>query len=237
MFPLKDANPRHGPAVVMWLVVVSNIAIFLIQFLARSDFQIYAFIIEYGFIPRQFFTAPLPESSTLLTSMFLHGSPGHLVSNMFFLFVFGDNVEDRMGHLKFAVFYLGGGVMATLIHGSFAATSGIPMVGASGAISAVLGAYIVLFPRQRVLTFIPPLILPWLALRMLLRLPRFFLLWLPAWLFIGYWALLQFFEASNSVFVSQPEVSGVAWWAHVGGFVFGLLTVSFFTRRKQSAGV
>ncbi|UCH24483.1 MAG: rhomboid family intramembrane serine protease [Trueperaceae bacterium] len=237
MFPLKDANPRHGPAVVMWLVVVANIVVFLIQFSPSDDLQVIAFFQRYGFIPREFFVAPLPESSTLLTSMFLHGGPGHLVGNMFFLFVFGDNVEDRMGHLNFAVFYLLGGVVATLIHGSFAATSGIPMVGASGAISAVLGAYIVLFPRQRVLTLIPPLILPWLALRMLLRVPRFFLLWLPAWLFIGYWALLQFWEATSSVFVTQSDVSGVAWWAHVGGFVFGLLTVSFFTRRKRPSGV
>ena len=159
----------------------------------------------------------------------------HILGNMIFLAVFGDNIEDRMGHWSFALFYLSGGAAATLAHALFSPISSVPLVGASGAISAVLGAYITLFPRQRVLTLLPPLILPWLVLRLFFRTPRFYAFWLPAWAYIGYWALLQVFEAVTGLGLGMPQaaemdMSGVAWWAHVGGFVFGLVSVRLFTR-------
>lgn len=131
---------------------------------------------------------------------------------MFFLYVFGDNIEERLGHVRYALFYLVGGAVATLAHGLLNPGSLIPLVGASGAISAVLGAYIVLYPRQRVLTFIPPL----------------FLFWLPAWLYLGYWALLQFVQGVAGLGV--VDEGGVAWWAHIGGFLFGALVVRALAR-------
>jgi membrane associated rhomboid family serine protease len=230
MFPLRDANPRHGPAIVMWLLVAANILVFLYNLTFDTEQQLVRFVYQFGFIPREFFAVPVPESFTLLTSMFLHGGIAHILGNLFFLYVFGDNVEDRMGHVRFLVFYLLGGVIATLAHGFFTTTSTVPMVGASGAISAVLGAYIVLFPRQRILTFIPPLLIPWAILRLFGRLPRFFLPWLPAWVYIGYWAFIQLLEAYNGSVVSTENMQGVAWWAHVGGFVYGVIAVRFFLR-------
>lgn len=230
MFPLRDANPRHGPAFVTWILVLVNVVVFGYQFSLGSERELFVFLARFGFIPREFFRTPLPEANTLLTSMFLHGGLLHIVGNLFFLAVFGDNVEDRMGHGRFLLFYLLGGAVATLSHGLFSLGSPVPMIGASGAISAVLGAYVLLFPRQRVLTLIPPLIIPWLVLRVFARIPRFFLIWLPAWLYIGYWAVMQFLEASNGIFLDTPAADGVAWWAHVGGFVFGLLTVRLLAR-------
>src|SRR5690606_7009511 len=142
---------------------------------------------------------------SLFTSLFLHGGWAHLLSNMVFLVVFGDNVEDRFGRLSYVVFYLLGGAFATLTHALFAGQSNVPLVGASGAISAVLGAYIALFPRQQVLTFVPPLFLPWLLLSLVARVPRFFMFWLPAWVFIGYWAFIQLLEAGASLRVPVGE--------------------------------
>lgn len=230
MFPLRDANPRHGPAVVMWLLVTANIVVFVYNLTFDSQQQLVRFVYHFGFIPREFFAVPIPESFTLLTSMFLHGGVMHILGNMFFLYVFGDNVEDRMGHVRFLVFYLLGGVIATLAHGFFTTTSTVPMVGASGAISAVLGAYIVLFPRQRILTFIPPLVIPWLVVRLFGRIPRFWLPWLPAWIYIGYWAFIQLTEAYTGTVVSTENMQGVAWWAHVGGFIYGVIAVRFFLK-------
>src|SRR5690606_9517361 len=156
-------------------------------------------------VPAAFREAPGDALPTLFTSMFLHGGWAHLLSNMVFLVVFADNVEDRFGRLRFLVFYLVGGAFATLAHALFSRESLVPLVGASGAISAVLGAYISLFPRQQVLTFVPPLFVPWLVLSFLARVPRFFLFWLPAWVFIGYWALLQVLEAGASLGMSVQE--------------------------------
>jgi membrane associated rhomboid family serine protease len=209
VFPLRDNNPKRNTAFLMWLVLAVNVAVFGYQ-LTLNRFELERFILEYSFIPSIFFQNPISNAYRLLSSMFMHGSFAHILSNMFFLWVFADNIEDRLGHGRFLIFYLVGGVAATLAHGFFSLRSPVPMVGASGAISAVLGAYIVLFPRQRVLTFIPPI----------------FVFWLPAWLYLGYWALLQFTEATSGIVVGSQ--SGVAWWAHVGGFVYGFLMVRNF---------
>ncbi|MGL4610616.1 MAG: rhomboid family intramembrane serine protease [Trueperaceae bacterium] len=230
MFPLRDANPRHGPAVILWLLIAANVGVFLYNLSFDSEQQLLGFVYQYGFIPREFFSVPLPEAFTLISSMFLHGGVSHILGNMFFLYVFGDNIEDRMGHVRFTVFYLLGGVLATLAHGFFTTTSTVPMVGASGAISAILGAYIVIFPRQRILTFIPPLLIPWIVLRLFGRIPKFFLPWLPAWIYLGYWIGIQMLEAYTGFVVSQEQTQGVAWWAHIGGFIYGVLAVRFFLK-------
>lgn len=212
------------------------IAAFLVQLGAAGPGAADALVRGAAFVPRAFFADPVGQAATLATSAFLHGSPLHLISNMFFLFVFGDNVEDRMGHARFAAFYLAGAVVAALAHALVRPDSPVPMVGASGAISAILGAYVLLFPRQRVQTFVPPLFLPWLMLRVLLPLPRFFLWWLPAWLYIGYWAFLNLLEAGGTLGAGPVADTGVAWWAHVGGFAFGLAMVRTFTRPPGGDG-
>ena len=215
MFPLRDANPKHGPVYVMWLLVAANVAVFVYQ-LGLSDPQLMSLVLGYGFVPRAFFGDPLGEGYRLLSSMFLHGNLLHLVSNMFFLWVFGDNIEDRMGHGRFLLFYLVGGVVAAMAHGLLAPGSPIPMIGASGGVSAVLGAYIFTFPSQRILTFIPPL----------------FVFWLPAWLYLGYWALIQVVEGVGGFLSGGVGAAGVAWWEHIGGFVLGLALAPWLARRR-----
>jgi membrane associated rhomboid family serine protease len=215
MFPLHDANPRHRPSFVMWLLVAANVVIFLYMVSLGAERALMEVIRDYAFVPSLFFADPLGESYRLVSSVFLHGGLMHVLGNMWFLWVFGDNVEDRMGHGTFLIFYLVAGALATLAHALVEPGSSVPLVGASGAVSAVLGAYLVLFPRQRILTFIPP----------------FFLFWLPAWLYLGYWGLIQFLQAASGALVGEAALGGVAWWAHVGGFVFGMLSVRFLARR------
>ncbi len=211
MFPLRDANPRRGLPYITWALIALNVCVFIYMLLLPL-FEGERFIFIYSFIPQFFFDSPLPNAYRLVSSTFLHGGWAHILGNMFFLFVFGDNIEERLGRGRFLLFYLLGGTLATLAHGIFTPASAVPMIGASGAVSAVLGSYIVLFPRQRVLTFIPP----------------FFIFWLPAWLYLGYWALIQTFEAFGGLVVVRGD--GVAWWAHVGGFIFGVLAVRILAR-------
>jgi membrane associated rhomboid family serine protease len=221
VFPLKDANPRHGPAYWVWLLIAANALVFL-WMTGMDRFQIHRFVGEYGFVPALFFADPAAEGYRLVTSLFLHGGFMHLLGNMFFLGVFGDNIEDRMGHGRFIVFYFLGGVAATLAHAVLTPHGQTPLIGASGAISAVLGAYIFVFPRQRVRTLILP----------------FFLLWLPAWLYLGYWGVIQFVQATLSLgaTVQDSAANEVAWWAHVGGFVFGLIAVRLFLKPEYRRG-
>ncbi len=232
MIPLRDANPAHARPYLTWVIAAANVAVFLYMASLGNMFALTGFVYEYGFVPALFRASPGDELLSLFTSLFLHGGWAHLLSNMVFLVVFGDNVEDRFGRLSYVVFYLLGGAFATLTHALFAGQSNVPLVGASGAISAVLGAYIALFPRQQVLTFVPPLFLPWLLLSLVARVPRFFMFWLPAWVFIGYWAFIQLLEAGASLRVPVGE-GGVAWWAHVGGFVFGLVWTRLTRRRRR----
>jgi membrane associated rhomboid family serine protease len=215
MFPLHDANPSHGPSFVNWALIALNVAIFFYT-LGLSPFETSAVVATYAFIPQFFLFEPFGNAYRLLSSLFLHGGLAHILGNMFFLYVFGDNIEDRLGHGRYLLFYLFGGVVATLAHGALMPGSPVPMIGASGAVSAVLGAYIVLFPRQRILTFVPP----------------FFLFWLPAWLYLGYWALIQLLEALGGLVVVGAG-GGIAWWAHVGGFFFGAFAVRSFMRPRR----
>jgi membrane associated rhomboid family serine protease len=158
---------------------------------------------------------------TLLTSIFLHGSWLHLASNLWTLFIFGDNVEDRLGHGRFLGFYLLSGVVAGLAHSLLAPGSTLPTIGASGAIAGVLGAYFVLFPSARVLTFVPLIILPWLVE-------------IPAFVYLGLWFLMQISSGLLDL-GAAGAFSGIAWWAHIGGFVFGALTALLFLRPVRTA--
>lgn len=235
MFPLRDANPRRSRPLVSYALLVACIAVYAYQALLGHTLRGALFVLRWAFTPATFFQHPAAEAPNLVTNLFLHGGFLHLAGNMLFLVVFADNVEDRMGHGRFLVFYLLGGAVANLGHGALTGDRGLPLIGASGAISAVLGAYIVLFPRQRVLTLIPPLLLPWLVLRLFARVPRVWLPWLPAWLFLGYWALIQLLEASAGGGTGTVATTNVAWWAHLTGFAFGLISVAWFARSSAPA--
>ncbi len=234
MLPLRDANPRRSLPWVTYGIALACVAVYVHQARLGGSLAGFVFTVRYGFIPERFFHHPLTAAPTLVTALFLHGNLLHLLGNLLFLLVFADNIEDRFGSMPFAVFYLLGGALANVTYGWLSDAPRIPLIGASGAISAVLGAYLIAFPRLRVQAFIPPFLVAWLVLSLFARVPRFFLLWFPAWLFIGYWFLVQLLEATTHVAALQPGASAVAWWAHVGGFAFGVVAVVVFLRRVRA---
>lgn len=222
MIPIKDRVLRRRFPIVNLLLIFANIAAFAFEW-SLPEPQLTSLVFEYGFIPERFFAAAgwSPERLTpLFSSMFLHGGWFHLGSNMLSLWIFGDNVEDRMGHVQYLLFYLLAGVVAALTHGLLLAASPIPTVGASGAIAGVLGAYLLLFPRARVVTIIPIFIL------LLVR-------EVPALLFIGVWFVSQLFYGIAALDPMMAE-AGIAWWAHIGGFVVGFIVAFFLGGPRQA---
>lgn len=215
MIPLRDTiRSRHTP-VMTWLIVAANTVVFLFQ-LTLGNQGLQWFVNNYAFIPARWQIEPVWFAVTLFTSMFMHGGWLHFISNMWILLIFGDNVEDRMGPFGFLAFYLLGGLGAGLLQFAVAPNSMIPTLGASGAIAGVMGAYIVLFPRARVVTLIPIFFF-------------FTTVNIPAVLYLGIWFLTQFY--SGVMALGAVTMGGVAWWAHIGGFVFGLLMVRRFLFR------
>jgi membrane associated rhomboid family serine protease len=220
MFPLSDDNPREGPAIVTWSLIATCIVVFLWQLSLGQGGEVA--IYGFGMIPARLFgdaelsaaistvTPPL----TVVTSMFMHGGLLHLGGNMLFLWIFGDNVEESMGRPRYLVFYLGCGAIAALAQAWVDPTSTIPMVGASGAISGVLGAYILLHPYATVRTLV---------------ILGFFItiVHVPAMIVLGLWFVMQFLSAA----AMPTGEGGVAFWAHVGGFVAGMVLVLPFKRR------
>lgn len=211
MIPLRDINPTRRPPYVSYALIALNLAVFAYQFLSLSPLENSLFVRRHGVVPMFLLSGYAPSLSTLLSSMFMHGGLLHLVSNMWFLHIFGDNVEDAMGHLRYAAFYLFSGVAAALAHAFVDPASQLPMVGASGAISGVLGAYLMMFPRARVVTLV-----------------FVFLLELPAILFILVWFGIQLSSGFGSLGTQQG--AGVAFFAHVGGFVAGVVWILVFGR-------
>ena len=214
MIPLRDVIPsRTKPGVTITLIVV-NIAIFLFQS-SLSERGQETFVYALGLVPAYF------SFGTVFTSMFVHGGVAHLVGNLLFLWIFGDNVEDRLGHLRFLTFYLLCGFLAALSQLFLDPDSTVPMVGASGAIAGVMGAYLVLYPHSRVLMLFPFPV---------------FLFELPAIVFLGGWFFLQFLNGIGQLPVfQQDQISGgVAFWAHVMGFVTGLVLVVFMKRPERT---
>ncbi|MEJ2412346.1 MAG: rhomboid family intramembrane serine protease [Anaerolineales bacterium] len=207
MIPLRDENPTHNTPVVTYLLILMNVLVFIFQVMLGSSNE--AFIDQFALKPASL-TSGLTAWGifTIFSSMFMHAGLAHIGGNMLYLWIFGDNVEDRMGSFKYFIFYIFGGLVASLTQILTHPTSTIPTVGASGAIAAVLGAYLVLFPSQRVLTLIP--LGFWLRMTML-----------PASLVLGMWFVLQFFQGVLSL--GMTDVGGVAFWAHIGGFVTGVL--------------
>jgi membrane associated rhomboid family serine protease len=227
MIPLKDLTPRRTfPIVTLGLIAV-NTWVFIQQIMMPERASM-AFLTTWGFVPARvalaltsphvsLFAALVP----LFTSMFLHAGWLHIIGNMWFLWIFGDNVEDALGHVPFLLFYLACGIVAGLTQLAFSWGSRIPSVGASGAISGVLGAYLVLYPTARVLTLVPLFII-WFTTE------------LPAMIFIGLWFVLQFLSGLASL-GAYKDVGGVAFWAHVGGFVAGIAFVLGQRRRRRAA--
>ena len=207
MFPIRDTNKSNTFPIVNWIIIVINASIFFVQVrLPRETVEIvYS---TFGVVPIRFTELHLLAPISLFSSQFLHGGWLHIIRNLWILYIFGDNVEDRMGHIQYLVFYLMTGVIGGALQVITQPFSTIPIIGASGAISGVLGAYILLFPRARVLTFVPIFILPWLVE-------------IPAVIFLGVWFLSQFVNVINEA--SSVISSGVAYWAHLGGFGAGFL--------------
>jgi membrane associated rhomboid family serine protease len=212
MFPIGDDNEQGtGPAYVTIAVIAINVLAFFLEISRPTDAAVQAFITAWGVVPQEYSagvdlppTIPYPLWTTLLTSMFLHGGWGHLGGNMLFLWIFGDNLEHRIGHLRFLTFYLVCGIAAGLAHIVFNSQSTVPTVGASGAISGVMGGYLLLFPRNRVYV---------LTYGGVTSVPALFML--------GLWMVMQFINGVGEV-ARTPETGGVAYLAHIGGFLAGM---------------
>ena len=212
MIPLRDVIPsRTVPFLTISIIVVNALAWFYELGLPREELPV--FLRQFGVVPA-YFSPP-----TLITSMFLHGSWSHVLGNMWYLWIFGDNVEDRMGHFRFLIFYLLCGIIAAVGQILIDPTSTLPTIGASGAIAGVMGAYFVLYPQSHVLTLIP-LIIFW----EIVELPAIFLL--------GFWFLMQLFSAGAIAATANSQMGGVAFMAHVAGFLTGVAGVFVFRKRE-----
>jgi membrane associated rhomboid family serine protease len=222
MFPLRDDNPTRITPIITWALIAINVMVFFYQLsLGPRASEIFAY--RYGTIPAVIAgakslpgsVAAIPPAASLVTSMFLHGGWMHLIGNMWFLWVFGNNIEEAMGRVRFAAFYLLCGLLASMSHILSNTDSTLPSVGASGAIAGVLGAYAMIYPRARVWTLI--------FLVFFVR-----LMYIPAGLVLGFWFVLQII---NGTLAGSQSGGGVAFWAHVGGFVAGVLLVGLFKKR------
>ncbi len=220
MIPLRDTNPHRTVPIVNYLLIGANVIIFLLQISLGKYYE--AAIYQFGLVPVrlvndvQLFDLGLMTFLPVFSSMFMHGGWMHLIGNMLFLHVFGDNIEDKLGHVRYIFFYLLAGIGAAAAQIIINPLSEVPMVGASGAIAGVLGAYILMFPRAKILTLIPIF---------------FFIQFieLPAFLFLGIWFLMQLLSGTLSLGIGG-DAGGVAWWAHIGGFVAGAVLLLFLKR-------
>ncbi len=216
MFPIRDTIPSKNYPVVNNTIIGINIILFLFEMSQGANLDRFVYI--YGLVPARY---SMPQISSYFTTgqqllswlsfMFLHGGFWHLLGNMWFLYIFGDNVEDRLGPFRYLVFYLLCGITSGLSHLLFNFHSNMPTIGASGAIAGVMGAYLILHPTSKILTLIPIIFIPWF-------------IEIPAFFFLGFWFVLQFLNAAGS----HGNISGIAWWAHIGGFVFGVVLLKIF---------
>lgn len=216
MLPIRDTIPANHFPIVNYLIIGANLVVYLFQTQLGPEMD--RFVYLYGLVPARY---TLPQISvyftfgqqmlSLVSFMFLHGGFWHFLGNMWTLYIFGDNVEDRLGHLRYLLFYLLCGLASGLSHLVLNLQSNIPTIGASGAIAGVMGAYFILYPGARILTLIPIIIIPWF-------------IELPAFIFLGIWFLLQFINAT----FSGGGAGGIAWWAHIGGFIFGIVFLKIF---------
>jgi rhomboid family protein len=216
MFPIRDTISSKNYPVVNNTIIGINVVLFLFEMSQGANLDRFVYI--YGLVPARY---SMPQISSYFTSgqqllswlsfMFLHGGFWHLLGNMWSLYIFGDNVEDRLGPFRYLVFYLLCGITSGLSHLLFNLHSNIPTIGASGAIAGVMGAYLILHPHSKILTLIPIIFIPWF-------------IEIPAFFFLGFWFVLQFLNAAGS----HGNIGGIAWWAHIGGFVFGIVLLKIF---------
>jgi len=217
MLPLRDQIPTRRFPIVNYLLIAGNILVFVLMLLSGPSQE--SIVYEFSMIPANFSNGvDAGDIRDIFTSMFMHAGIAHIAGNMLYLWIFGDNVEDRLGHIPYLVFYLVGGVVASLAHLLTNPVSQIPTVGASGAIAAVLGAYLVLYPNSRIVTFIP--------IGFFMRLTM-----VPAAIVLGMWFVLQLFNGVLSI--GAGDVGGVAFWAHIGGFVAGVIIAWLLPRKRQ----
>jgi len=216
MIPLRDDQPRFSTPFINYFLIAINVIVFLWE-LSVGHRALNGFMLEFGVVPHNVLAPVLGHSQgiaasilPLFTSMFLHEGFWHVASNMLYLWIFGDNVEDYLGHFTYLLMYLASGVIGGMTHVLLNFNSNMPTIGASGAIAGVMGAYFILYPKARVLTW-------WIII----------VLWLPAWLVLGQWFLVQFF------FTSQVAASGVAVWAHLGGFAAGVILIKVLPERPH----
>jgi membrane associated rhomboid family serine protease len=220
LIPYKDDNPTHRFPYVTIGIIISNILIFLLEIIYPPGMEktVYA----YGAVPQYILTfekfQPIHPALTVFTAMFMHGGVFHLGGNMLYLWIFGNNIEDKLGHLRFIIFYIFCGITAAYSHALIDPHSLTPMIGASGAISGILGAYLLLFPRAGVYTLI--------FLGFFVQVVK-----IPALIVIGFWAIVQFINGLVST--GLVKQGGVAWFAHIGGFLTGLLTIKLWLPRRK----
>ncbi len=216
MFPIRDTISSKNYPVVNNTIIGINVVLFLFEMSQGANLDRFVYI--YGLVPARY---SMPQISSYFTTgqqllswlsfMFLHGGFWHLLGNMWSLYIFGDNVEDRLGPFRYLVFYLLCGITSGLSHLLFNLHSNMPTIGASGAIAGVMGAYLILHPHSKILTLIPIIFIPWF-------------IEIPAFFFLGFWFVLQFINAAGS----HGNIGGIAWWAHIGGFVFGIVLLKIF---------
>jgi membrane associated rhomboid family serine protease len=227
MIPLRDDQPVFSTPFINYFLIALNLVIYFFEWRLglQSRGALNALVAQFGVVPRVevgLLTgtpvfSPAAALLPILTSMFLHASPWHVLGNMWMLWIFGDNIEDYLGHFAYLVFYLLSGIAASLTHILFNASSHVPSIGASGAIAGVMGAYFVLYPKARVLIWFPPI----------------FVFPIPAWLMLGYWGVSQFLSGAATSIAETSQTSGIAFWAHVGGFVVGILLIKLFPQRRH----
>jgi membrane associated rhomboid family serine protease len=218
MFPIRDTIRSRSFPIITWFLVAVNAVVFFLE-VSMPEAKLNELLNNYALVPSHLNISNPFTWYPLVTHMFLHGGWMHVISNLWVLIIFGDNVEDRMGSFRFLIFYLMGGIAAGILQATLSFGSNVPSLGASGAIAAVMGAYFLFFPKAKVVTFIPLGFIPWFVD-------------IPAIIYLGFWFVSQFFSGVLSL--SGAGVSGgIAWWAHVGGFVFGLAMGWLFTLGKR----
>lgn len=223
MIPIRDEIPTRRIPVVNYLLIAANVLVFVLM-LSMSDTALEAFFTQHAMIPANYMDGSISfgDVMDIFTSMFMHAGLAHIGGNILYLWIFGDNVEDRLGHGRYLVFYLVGGIVADLAHFLTDSYSMIPTVGASGAISAVLGAYLVYFPGSRIATYVP--LPPGIFYRLTM---------LPAAVVLGFWFVFQLFD--GMAILGGADVGGVAVWAHIGGFVAGMIMARWLADRDRTS--
>ncbi|MEA1960795.1 MAG: rhomboid family intramembrane serine protease [Bacillota bacterium] len=217
MIPLRDSTfSKHFPIITVCLIIV-NVLIFIFEMSLGPEGMNQLFYM-FGLVPAKYanYQGPLTGYLPFVMSTFLHGSWMHVIGNMWILWLFGDNVEDKMGKIRFLAFYLIAGILAGLTHYAISPASQVPVVGASGAVAGVMGAYFLMFRKAKVLTFVPP----------------FFLFNLPAWIYLGFWAVSQLYCGTSGL-INSDACGQIAFWAHIGGFAAGMLLYRLFIPRED----